>query len=157
MARKWGEGNLPTGIFKRLTCVEHELQEKCTNNEKKEKLKWVLVIGRLKFQGQLQEKEALLCCFLFSIIKMRCIYEIKQSKRRRRTLPNNEKGAFCLNNAYYLIIWSVGSIFFTIGMPNQVVYYQKGRGKVGGDQHIAVSACHCPWPGRFIFRDLQES
>ena len=40
-----------------------------------------------------------------------------------------------------LIIWGVGSYFFTIAMPNPVVYYQKGRGKVSGYQQIAASAC----------------
>jgi len=34
--------------------------------KKKEKLKWVLVIGRLKFQGQLiARNDTLLRCFLF--------------------------------------------------------------------------------------------
>ena len=83
------------------------------------------------------------------------VYLWNKAIKRRRTFSNNEKGAFCLNNTYYLIFWSVGSYFFTIAMPNQVMYYQKGRGKVSGDQQIAVSACHCPWAGRFIFNDLQ--
>ena len=54
-----------------------------------------------------------------------------------------------------LIIWSVGSCLFSLVMPNQVVYYQKGCGKVKGDQQIAASECHCPWPGKFNFCDLQ--
>ena len=38
--------------------------------KKKEKLKWVLVIGRLKFQGQLiARNEALLCFFLTKYIQ----------------------------------------------------------------------------------------
>ena len=45
-------------------------------------------------------------------------------------------------------IWSVGSYSCTIAMPNPVVYYQKGRGKVSGYQQIAASAC-------FIFSNLQ--
>ena len=114
------------------------------------------MVNGVLISRQLQEKEALLYCFLFSILKMRCIYEIKQSKRRRQTFSNNEKGAICLNNAYYLITWSVGSYFFSIAMPIQVVFYQKGRGEVRGDQQIAVSSSHFPWPGRFIFSDFQS-
>ena len=38
---------------------------------------------------------------------------------------------------------------YYIVMPNPVVYYQKGRGKVSGYQQIAASAS-------FIFSDLQN-
>ena len=74
---------------------------------------------------------------------------IKNQKEECRPF-NNEKGSFCLNNAYYLIIWSVGSYSFTIAMPNPVtvVYSQKGRGKVSGYQQRAASAY-------FIFSNLQ--
>ena len=104
-------------------------------------LKWVLI------SRPVARKRSLLYCFLFSILKMRCMYEINNQKAECGPF-NDEKGAFCLNNAYYLIIWSVGSYSFTIAMPNPVVYYQKGRGKVSGYQQIAASAC-------FIFSNLQ--
>ena len=43
-------------------------------------------------------------------------------------------------------------LFTTTGMPNQVVYEQRGCGKVSSDQQIATSEWHCPWPGHFDWK-----
>ena len=95
-----------------------------------------------KFQGQLiAKKEALLRCLLFAILKIRCIYEIKQPESCSWwTFSNHENGVFRKNHAYYVKCWQ---LFFTTVMSYQVIYYQQGVGKGSSDQQIAASGWHC--------------
>ena len=66
----------------------------------------IAMVNGVLISRPIARKKALLRCFLFSILKIRCVYEIKQSKRsRRRTFSNNEKAVFRLNNAHHLKCW----------------------------------------------------
>ena len=63
---KWAENGCKGNFLQRLKCQDMNCKRNAPTVKKKEKLKWVFVIGRLKFQGQLiARNDTLLRCFLF--------------------------------------------------------------------------------------------
>ena len=65
--KKWAENGVRRKFSSEIkmprTSIAREMYQQL---RKKEKLKWVLVIGKLKFQGQLiARNDTLLHCFLF--------------------------------------------------------------------------------------------
>ena len=111
----------------------------------------VLVNRGCKFQGQLiaRKRSFVALPFIFYSQNKEYIWNKATRKLSRWTFSNTEKGVFRKNNACYLKCWQ---LFFTTVMPNQVVYYQQGGGKVNSDQQIAASEWHCPWPGPFYWK-----